>query len=225
MSFRFPGVSHRVNVMGKTGSGKTRFGVWLHAKSRNFKNYPNVIVDYKRDDLIAQIDRAEEIGINEVPKHPGLYILRPDMDDPEIETWMRKVHERGKTGLFFDEGYMVPHMAPKFKALNRILTQGRSLRLPTMILTQRPAWGSRFARSEADFHAIFHMQDRDDYATVQGFVPRNDPVFDFDNRLPEYHSRWYDVAQDWSAIVEPVPLDDEILDLYDTALRRSVRDI
>ena len=223
MSFKFPNASSRVSIMGATGSGKTRFGVWLYSFSP-FRQRPYVMIDYKGDDLIGRIDRAEEIGIKDIPKHPGLYILRPDADDPAIEDWLKKIHERGNTGLFLDEGYMVPSQPPRYKAMNRLLTQGRSKKIPMTILTQRPNWITKFVWSEASYFAVFRMQNMDDYGTISGFVPQNS-VFDFRQRLPEYHARWYDVAQDYSAIIEPVPLDDEILDLYDRALKRNVRDI
>lgn len=214
MDFKFPDGSARVSICGATGSGKTRFGVWLQSHA-SFRTRPYCLVDFKGDDLIAQIDRAKEISLKEVPKEPGLYVLRPRPDQAEqVNAWLWKVWAKGNFGLFFDEGYMIPNSS----ALNAILTQGRSLRIPTTILTQRPVWCSRFVFSEASYYAVFRLQDVRDYQTVQGFVPNN-RVFDFSERLPNYHTRWYDVGRDWSAIIDPVPGDEYILDRYDAALR------
>ena len=214
MSFKFPDSSSRVSICGATGSGKTRFGNWLFSYS-DFSRRPYVIVDFKGDDLIARIERAREISLNEIPKAPGLYVLRPRPDQQEaVEKWLWKVWERGNIGLFFDEGYMIPNLG----ALNAILTQGRSLRIPTMILTQRPVYCSRFVFSEAGYFAIFRLNDERDYQTIRGFTPKND-VFDFSNRLPPFTARWYDVSRDWSAIIDPVPGDEYILDRFDNALR------
>jgi DNA helicase HerA-like ATPase len=214
MAFKFPGASDRVSIFGATGSGKTRFGVWLFSHS-SFSKRPYIVVDFKGDDLIAGIERAREIRLGEVPKHPGLYVLRPTpAQGEEVNAYLWKIWEKGNTGLFFDEGYMVN----KSPALDAILTQGRSLKIPTMILTQRPAWCSRFIFSEANFYAMFRLNDKRDMDTVRGFTPANN-VFDFSNRLPEYTARWYDVGRDWSSFIEPVPGDDYILDRYDSALK------
>lgn len=220
MKFQFPGHDSRVTITGATGSGKTRFGNWLFSYSA-FHKRPYVIIDYKGDDLIEQIERARTITLNEIPKHPGLYVLRPRPDEAEkMEAWLWKVWERGNIGLFFDEGYMVPNKG----ALNSILTQGRSKRIPTMILTQRPTYCSRFVFSEAGYFAIFRLNDKRDYETIQGFTPRNE-AFDFDIRLPAYTARWYDVGRDYSAIIDPVPGDDYILDRFDDLLRTKHKGI
>ena len=91
---RLPGPENRTFIVGKTGSGKTRFATWLHAKTSQFKRRPYVIIDTKREKLFSQIDRAREIGINEIPKHPGLYIMRPFQMDPALEPWFMKVLDR-----------------------------------------------------------------------------------------------------------------------------------
>ena len=211
--FRLPNLQQRVAVIGRTGSGKTRFGIWLLSHAA-FDKQPFVVVDYKGDDLIGGIDRMREIGPKEVPKHPGLYVIRPlpNMGE-EVENWLWKIWQRENIGLYVDEGYALPNKG----AFQAILTQGRSKHLPVICLTQRPSWLSRFVFSEADFYAIFHLNDRRDKLTVQAFTPKE--RMDLKNRLPDYHSYWYDVGRDNVAIIQPVPSDDEILDRIEAKLK------
>ena len=217
--FRFPKVGQRVSVSGKTGSGKTQFGVWLFGAMSDFRSRPHVMIDYKGDSLIANIERANEIGLNEVPKNPGLYVLRPRIDQQEaVENYLWKIWERENIGLFFDEGYMIPNQG----ALNAILTQGRSKRISSITLTQRPVNCSRFVFSEAEYFALFHLNEKRDHDTVRGFLPMNS-VFDMTTRLPNYTARWYDVAQDYSAYIKPVPPEDNLLDLYDEKLKPRLK--
>src|SRR5215472_11393497 len=107
--FRYPNTHQRVVVMGKTGSGKTQFGAWMLSEAP-FNRQPYIIVDYKRDALLGATDRIREIGLNELPKHPGLYIVRPlpKIDDENVENWLWRVWRKGRTGLYFDETYMIP---------------------------------------------------------------------------------------------------------------------
>lgn len=72
---------------------------------------------------------------------------------------------------------------------------------------------TRFMISEADYHQVFWMNDERDRKTVQAFVP-----FDMNQRMPEYHSRWYDVAQDFTSVLKPVPERDTILTTFDDRL-------
>jgi len=214
--FRMPTTRQRVVVMGRTGAGKTQKGFWLLSHSP-FDRQPYVIIDYKGDDLLNAVDRVQEIGLNEVPRHAGLYILhpRPVDDDDAMEAWMRRVWDRERIGLFFDEMYMVPEKG----GLQGILTQGRSKNIPAICLTQRPARVSRFVFSEADFYSRFHLNDRRDQKTVQEFLPEGATDF----ALPEYHSQWYDVGKNKLITFAPVPPAEEILSRIDDRLRPNRR--
>lgn len=202
--------------MGRTGSGKTQFGFWALSHSP-FDRQPFIIVDYKGDDLLNAVDRVKEIGLDEVPKHPGLYIVHPQpvLDDDAVEAFLRRIWQRENIGLFFDEAYMLPEKG----ALQGILTQGRSKHIPAIVLTQRPKAISRFVFTEADFYTVFHLNDRLDNKRVQEFVSGFDP----DQMLPEFHSRWYDVGRNALLQVAPVPAADEILSVISDRLRPNRR--
>jgi hypothetical protein len=211
--FRLPGMTERVAIMGRTGSGKTQQANWLVSKAP-FHKMPYCIVDYKGDDLINSIDRIKEIGLNEaIPKSPGLYVLRPTGgskdEDLEVEKWLWKLWAREGAGLYVDEAYMLPDKG----AFQAILTQGRSKRIPAIVLTQRPSWISRFVFSEADFYSVFHLNDKDDRLKINRFMPKTDDI-----RLPDFHSRWYDVKRDNEFVLAPCPSAEIIAQTIDDRL-------
>lgn len=214
--FRLPNNSHRVAVAGRTGSGKTRFAVWL-LSTQDYTKQPWVIFDYKGDELLNASKYVKEIGLTEVPKKPGLYIIHPThLDDFEVEAWLWKAWRKEKIGLYFDEAYMVPGGQRSQKgALQAILTQGRSKRIPVIALTQRPVYVNRFITSEADFHVIFHLNFENDKKIVESFLPRGSLETD----IPEFYSRWYDVGKNTLHLMKPVPNDEGIIERLESKLR------
>lgn len=197
MPVRFPSDTQRHAIIGATGSGKTQAAEW-HLSRRNFHQMPWVIYNWKGDESIDAIPGAFEIGLDEVPGGPGVYIVKPlPHEEDEVEAQMWKIWERGNTGMFIDEGYMIPRNQKAFRA---ILTQGRSKRIPMIVLSQRPTWIDRFVFTEAEFHQVFRLQHSDDIRAVQKFVPAN-----LETRLPDYHSYYYDVGQNEMVKLGPVP--------------------
>lgn len=227
MTVRFPGNQNRTTIIGPTGSGKTVFAIWLLStcKTLDWKKWPVIVFDFKGDEFIEQIEDiggATEISVHKPPpKKPGLYVVRPHPHETEaVEQFLWRVWANGYTGLYFDEGYMVG----KSKALNAILTQGRSKRIPVMILLQRPVLAPRFCFSEAQYYAIFYQHDSRDVDTVKSYV--NADVGQF--RGP-YHALWYDVGANagrgQATVFSPVPPQAEILEVFrpkKTALRKKV---
>jgi len=209
-----PSDSQRIAIVGRTGSGKTQSAAW-HLSKRSFDTKPWIMFDYKGDELLNEIEGTQEIDLATVPKKPGLYIVHPLPDDNEsVENYLWQIWANENIGLYFDEGYMIGDSP----ALRAILTQGRSKHLPVIILSQRPVWLSRFVFSESDFFQLFHLNDVRDRKTMRAFVPA-----DLDARLPQYHSYYYDVANDQITILSPVPKREEILETFSERLNVNKR--
>ena len=208
--FRLPDDSQRCFVCGMTGSGKTLAAGW-QLSLRSWDRMPWTIVDFKRDGLIARIRGLEEIRLNRAPpKQAGLYVVRPRPDEHEqLQKWLWQLWERGKHGLWIDEGYMVGGQGRKSDAYDAILTQGRSKRIPVITLSQRPVWLPRFVVSESDFYQVFHLNSKTDRDKVREFVPSA-----LDDDMPRYWSEWYDVAQRFHCLLKPVPDEATILQTF-----------
>lgn len=210
-----PNESQHLLEIGRNGSGKTQAGCW-HLSLRPWHRKPYVIFDTKGDDMlqeIARMDGCTALKIGEMPGKKGLHVMRPmphHMEDGTVENFLWHVLGRGNVGLYFDEGYM---LGMHNKAYNAVLTQGRSLKIPVITLSQRPAWLTRFAFTESTYYQIFWLTDREDRKSVQRYVPH-----DLEERLPEYHSLWYDVKGDQVALFKPVPPRDVILNSFRSRL-------
>ncbi|MGI0012112.1 MAG: hypothetical protein ACREBU_01520 [Nitrososphaera sp.] len=195
-----PGTQDRITINGRTGSGKTQAGAWFLAIAP-FHVQPYTIIDYKREALFDGCDRIREISLNDIPKEPGVFRVKPlPSQVKEVEDWLWRIWERGYSGLFIDEGYLLPDK----EAFTAILTTGRSKHIPVYTLSQRPVYLPRFVFSEADYYMCFHLNDIRDHKTVKQFVPDND-FWDLTKRLPKYNSRWYSVSTDESFQMRPVP--------------------
>ena len=221
ITFRLPRDDEHTAIVGRNGSGKTQMGVYLLSRL-DLRNNTWLVLDYKGDELINAIDRARTIDFNEVPSHNGLYVLhsRPDQTD-ETEAWLWRLWERENAGLYVDEGYMVPNIG----AYNAILTQGRSKRIPTINLSQRPVDVSRFVFSEASHIVVFDLNDSRDEKTVAGFTPRgfvnwlpngleaDKDQFERGKRLlPKFHSRWWNLKDRRGFLIRPVPEAHKLVD-------------
>lgn len=211
---RGPNDQNRVMVLGRTGSGKSQFSIAL-LSTRNFDEMPWIILDYKGEDLIIDILEAtkgtiKKISVNDnPPKAPGLYYMKlnPSMDDEALNLFLMKVHKQGNVGLYIDEGYPVPqgHRSP----FNIILTQGRSLHIPIIVLYQRPVYMSRFAIAQADYFAVFEQNNLRDLKTTEDFIkpmkgPKNEVISVYSD-LPQYCCLWYDVGAGKTDLLRPAP--------------------
>jgi hypothetical protein len=205
---RLPNDTERQAIFGMTGTGKTVFG--LHQlQMRSYDRMPWVIVDYKLDPTIAQIPHAEEIRVTDnPPRFRGLYVVRPlPHQRDEIEGFMWKVWKRGRTGLFFDEAYMIHRYSKAYQAL---LTQGRAKRIPVITLSQQPAWISPFVQSESDFLVSFFLFRPADVQRVRDFMPGVRA-----NEIERFHSWWFDVKANRKVYLSPCPDENEILNRFD----------
>lgn len=204
-----PGDTHRLAILGRTGSGKTQAAVW-HLSRRSFDTMPWIVFNFKGDDLIDAIPGTYDLDIDDrIPSRPGIYIVRPlavSKDDKEaLDGFFQRCWRHEKVGLYIDEGYV----ATGLKWFRACLTQGRSRRVPMIVLSQRPVWIDTFVWSEADFFQAFHLNRKDDRDLASTMLPgyRNLPI-------PEYHSLWHDVTRDCTMLLAPVPDRDQILQTF-----------
>jgi DNA helicase HerA-like ATPase len=209
--WELPDRDDRTAIVGKTGSGKTMFGVFLMLESRLYKQMPWVIFDYKGDSIIREIP-AQIISIaDQVPTDPGIYRvhLNPFEDPEQVNQFLRRVWNNGRTGLFFDEAYMLPdrRALDEKSPLRAIYTTGRSREIPVIALTQRPVDVLRYNFTEASHHVVFSLNDKRDRDTVRAYVPQDafDACFGRGRKLPKYHSFWYDVDRDLYFEMKPGP--------------------
>jgi hypothetical protein len=209
--FRLPRTDEHMAIVGCTGSGKTTMAAWV-LSCCPFDLMPYIAIDYKNDDLLQQIGRIKELELSDpIPEKPGLYVIRPLPSEKEdVEKWLWKVWEKGNTGLFIDEAYLLPDA----DAIKNILAQGRSLRIPVIAASQRPVSVPRSIFTEASHIAVFRLNDRRDKQTVGFFTP--DGMLE--KRLPKYHSYWYNVKDhdedkpgEPYFVLKPVPKAEEIV--------------
>lgn len=208
---RLPNDTERHAIYGMTGTGKTVFALWTLSQ-RSYDRMPWIIIDFKRDPEIKRIPRLEEVDITAPPpRHKGLYVVRPEPaqgTDGTVTEWLYKVWAQERTGLFLDEGYMVRRLDP---ALQAVLTQGRSKRIPMIAISQKPVWVCPFIHSESEFKSVFFLQMPRDVDTVCEWLPPCDP-----GSLPPHHSYMYHVASRQFEAYGPCPNMDSILDRFDS---------
>lgn len=211
---RLPGPTNRTAIVGRTESGKTQAALW-HLSHADFDRRPWVILDYKNDEHINAIARANLIGYDEVPQEPGIYILKvlPGEGD-ELSEWFRQVWEQEGIGVYVDEGYMID---PRDKWFNALLTQGRSKHIPMFVLSQRPVWLSRFVFSEASFFQVFDLTHTRDMDKMREYI-RDDERHQLDQPLEDFHSFYYDVGRRQLDTFGPVPEASTTLQAIDARL-------
>lgn len=215
--FNQPRSDERTVILGRTGSGKTCAAVW-HLSLQDFDKRPWVVIDYKGDDLINAIERAEYIDFEKIPTEPGIYILRVmPGDESALSDWFRRVWAHEGIGIYVDEGYMID---PRDKWFNACLTQGRSKQIPMIVLSQRPVWLSRFVFSEASHFQVFGLTDDKDIEVVRRFVKGEARKAVGAEVLPNYWSHYYSVADNSLLTMKPVPTGETILQAIDEKLPR-----
>lgn len=218
MASNIPDDTQRLSVIGATGSGKTQAGLW-HLSERNFDTKPWVIYDFKNESLIAEIEEmAFTTSLSSPPPdRPGIYVCHALPDEEEaISEHMRRIWEHTNIGVYVDEGYMVGNNNKGFRLL---LTQGRSLHIPMITLSQRPVWMDRFVFTESEFIQVFRLQSIQDVKKVGEYVPGYEKALAA-HPLKKYHSYYYNGVDNKLMRLGPVPDRDAILDMFESKLRR-----
>lgn len=208
MALKWPGPTDRLAVIGRTGSGKTTAAAW-HLTGKDYTQQPWVIVNTKGDPLLNEIgafERVHKLSVNDTPGEMGLHIVSPRPDESvALDAFFGRIWEKQNCGIYIDEGYMIDVTTN----LNACLTQGRSRRIPMIILSQRPAWITKFVFSEADYVQLFNLQRLEDRKSVAGLVP-----VDKNYRLDKHCSYWYNVGDNELVELGPVPDKPAILESF-----------
>lgn len=217
MASNFPDDTQRLSIIGATGSGKTQAGIW-HLSERDFDRKPWVIYDFKNESLIAEIEAMAFTSSlsSPPPNRPGIYVVHalPDEEDA-ISEHMRSIWAAGNIGVYVDEGYMVGNNNKGFRLL---LTQGRSLHIPMITLSQRPVWMDRFVFTESEFIQVFRLQSIQDVKKVGEYVPGYEKALE-KHPLKKFHSYYYNGVDNKLMRLGPVPDRDAILDTFEYKLR------
>src|ERR1700744_4418349 len=205
-----PDDSQRMLMIGRTGSGKTQFSV-AALSHRSYDRMPWVILNFKDDDLIGDIP-AIHLDDMKLPNKrnfkPGIYIARPELDDPRLEALLADIGGCTHVGTYIDEG--LPVSQPRSCGLRRLLTQGRSRKCPLQINTQRPVDLDRYAFSESEFIGVMELTDDREAEKVKDIAG-----LDLDmSILPKYHAYWFDRGKRKLTIVRPVPDANTIIDTF-----------
>lgn len=208
-----PDSSQHLLTVGATGSGKTQAALW-HLSMSDIDTRAHIVYNFKTDANINNVPHSRQIGLDEIPVKPGVYIVQPHPSQTdEVERQMWEIWERGEIGVYVDEAYMVGKNNEAFRAL---MTQGRSRNIPMKISSQRPVWLDPFAVSEASFYQVFRLNHKRDVKSVQEFIPS-----DISKRLPDYHSYYYDVPANKMTVLRPVPGMAEIHRTFERRLART----
>lgn len=202
----------RATILGRTGSGKSRFALWLLSHA-DLAARPWVIVDIKRDRVFDRLVRSRAATLRRMGSYPGksergIQLYRPEMgDNAGIEDLLSALYRRGRCGIWLDEIHNLPQTTP----LNALFSQGRSKSIQMITCTQRPRQITRSAFTEADYYSVFHFNDRQDINRASEFIPLPRGI-----ELPRDHSSiWYDVRKNTLSRVLPVGTELSILDRID----------
>lgn len=206
-----PNNTNRTCIVGRTGSGKTQFGVYFLGVELNgaWKDMPVTIFNPKNTRLVNSLGAKEWSVQKPPPVEPGLYVVRPfpEEDTDAVTEYLLRVWEQENHGLYFDE---ILDLGTRNKGFRRLLSQGREKHIPMIYCTQRPAWIDQYAFSEADFFAVFDLSKDDDIKRAKKDVPGYD-----ETKLDRYEPYWYDVIDKRGTILNPCPSEAQILKLYE----------
>ena len=203
-----PDDTQHVAIAGRTGSGKT-VGALSMLSLRNMQDMAWIIIDHKRDDHIAKLP-AEKLNPNAmILPTRGLHVVHASMKKSErddIEALLERVFNRGKIGIYVDEG----HLLGPSDAVRTILVAGRSRRVPLMWTSQRASHIDPFIWSQASFYRVFDLQSPND-------VKRFNDNYPIKWKKPDpYHSWYYDVPQGKTFYMKPSEMIDATIARLDS---------
>jgi hypothetical protein len=180
---------------------------------------PWVIANFKDDELLNRLP-ATQLDSLDLPKpkymRSGLWMVRPDVDDYDgTEAMMTDLWRRTHVGLYVDEA--LPLSQPRHPALRRILTQGRSRRIPVIACSQRPVDLDRYLFSESEFMSVMDLTDDRETERIRDMTGVQLDM----SKLPQFHSYYLDRLNKRLSILTPVPEYEAILDTFDSRMKAA----
>lgn len=187
-------VSHRVVIVGATGSGKS------HLARAMFRSVtpPRLVIDPKDDVETTGGDYAVTFrDPSRLPAEPVIrYVPRDPADADAYDTVYRSVWTEGRGRFVWcDEAqYVLPARGAPTSAV-RHLTQGRAKGFGHLTLNQRPVEIDPMVMANSEHLIVFRLGYEPDVATVAALMSR--PVAEVRSMLslPDYRFVWYDRLQ------------------------------
>lgn len=174
-------------IVGKTGTGKTR---WSIAEVQ--KRHRVIVVDPNQDDPYPGLvlDSASDI-LDHVEEFPAFRIVTPAID--ELESIAEIVFTIGRTTLVLDEAqsYLSPavNLKGEFPSIRNIIFRGRHNLSSLFTVAQRATSIHVDARSQWTRIIAFHQSEPDD---VKWLEQQAGQRLDF-SRLPD--ASYYDISR------------------------------
>lgn len=164
-----------VTVIGDTGTGKS----YLVSKLVRMRRY---VVVYKTkpdpDDATKWrgFHRARRAQAMTDPRNDRI-LLTPEYRHQPREGWqaMEYAWQQGQWTFVIDELLYAERMGLR-NSIERLLTQGRSKKISTIVGMQRPAWTTRFAISQSTHLFTFRLEGRDIKTVADATTPRLVPL-------------------------------------------------
>lgn len=206
-----PEKGERMLIVGQTGSGKTLFACHLldHCEQTPIFIYDTKI-EPKFDEYFPealQYSRWQDMAKRARERMEGedIFIWRPEVSivsDPEILDYYLSKHYLSLTNsiCYLDEIYQYHQGVRAGPGLVSLLTRGRSKGITTIMSTQRPAWLSRFALTEAQKFCVFRLIDKADKKRLADVIPNFDTV----KNAAKYHFYFYDTAIEQPIYFSPI---------------------
>ncbi len=175
---------HSVAIIGQNGSGKT----YLETRLLPERTWV-VVLRTKPDDNkwpgFTRVRRASQVDLSR--RH---WILDPYYESQyrEISAMLDRAWTEGNWTIDFDELWYCENHLHLRQPIERLLTQGRSLGITTVVGMQRPSRVSRFAVSEPHHVFSFFLEGRDAKTVAEATSPRMLPAI---ASLKQYQFAYY----------------------------------
>lgn len=207
-----PQAGERALITGQTGSGKTGFAVWLLTR---LEQSPVVIYDTKEEPKFSALKNSvivESVGEvqEQIDKAEVDYIIfRPPVHytaDPAKLDALLIVHYHNwrNVACYIDEVYQFHNQGKAGNGLVGLLTRGRSRGITVIMSSQRPAWLSLFAITEAQRFYLFRMQYKPDRKKIAEVIPNFADL----KAPPDFGFYFYRQGAETPTLYGPVKLED-----------------